>query len=62
MFRSYRTNLLARPPSGTHTFEDGWMAFVIDPIEQLQALADLFNRGLLSPDEYEHQKAKILDL
>jgi hypothetical protein len=60
MLRSYRTNLLARPPCGISTFEESWSAFIIDPIEQLQALADLLHRGLLSAAEFERQKTKII--
>jgi hypothetical protein len=61
MLRSYRTNLLVRPPCGIHTSESSWTAFIIDPIEQLQALADLLSRGLLSAAEFERQKAKIIE-
>jgi hypothetical protein len=34
---------------------------LIDPAEQLEMLADLLGRGLLSPVEYERQKAKVLE-
>jgi hypothetical protein len=61
MLRSYRTNLLARPPCGIHTYEPSWTAFIIDPVEQLRALADLLSRGLLSTAEFERQKAKIIE-
>jgi hypothetical protein len=33
----------------------------VDPVAQLRELADLCRRGLLSPEEYEQQKAKVLD-
>jgi hypothetical protein len=59
--RSNRIDLLARPPCGVRMYEDAWMAFVVDPVEQLSALADLHSRGLLSPDEFERQKAKVID-
>jgi hypothetical protein len=62
MIRSYRTNLLARPPCGVRPYEDAWTAFIVDPIEQLQSLADLLHRGLLSAEEYDRQKAKIIDV
>jgi hypothetical protein len=58
--RSHGFDLLARPPCGV-MFEDAWMAFVVDPVEQLSALADLHVRGLLSPDEFERQKAKVIE-
>ena len=59
--RSHRIDLLARPPCGVRMYEDAWMAFVVDPVEQLSALADLHVRGLLSPDEFERQKAKVIE-
>jgi hypothetical protein len=33
---------------------------VADPIKQIEALADLRDRGLLTPEEFERQKAKVL--
>jgi hypothetical protein len=42
--------------------ENSWSALIVDPTEQLEALADLLARGLVSPREYAHQKAKVLDL
>jgi hypothetical protein len=59
--RSSRIDLLDRPPCGTGRYEDGWMALMVDPVEQLSALADLQARGLLSPDEFERQKAKVIE-
>ena len=46
--RSRRIDLLARPPCGVRMYEDGWKALLIDPVEQLVALADLQACGLLS--------------
>jgi hypothetical protein len=34
---------------------------VVDPTAQLLELADLFGRGLLSQDEFEQHKARVLD-
>ena len=34
-------------------------AWVVDPVAQLQELADLLRRGLLSRDEFENQKALV---
>jgi hypothetical protein len=31
-----------------------------DPVEQLERLADLLDRGLLSRDEFEHKKRELL--
>ena len=54
-------DLLARPPSGAGDGRRAWVALVADPVEQLRELGDLCRRGLLSPEEYEQQKAKVLD-
>ena len=56
-----RVDLLARPPSGSRSFDGGWTRLVVDPVEQLRELADLCDRGLLSTEEYERQRAKVLD-
>jgi hypothetical protein len=58
--RRDRVNLLARPLCGSPTYERGWSALIVDRAEQLEVLADLLSRGLLSPDEYERQKAKVI--
>jgi hypothetical protein len=55
------TDLLARPPCSAGLYDDGWAALIVDPTEQLETLADLLNRGLLSRDEYERQKAKVIE-
>jgi Short C-terminal domain len=60
--RRHGTDLLSRPPCGSRMDERSWSALIVDPSEQLEALADLLARGLLSPQEYSHQKAKVLDL
>jgi hypothetical protein len=54
-------DLLCRPPSGAGPTDRGWAALVVDPVAQLRELSDLRRRGLLSPEEYELQKAKVLD-
>jgi hypothetical protein len=59
--RRHRVNLLARPPCGSLTSERGWSALIVDPAEQLEVLADLLGRGLLSPEEYKRQKAKVIE-
>jgi hypothetical protein len=58
--RVRRIDLLARPPAAV-VAADGWAALVVDPVEQLRGLADLRRRGLLSGDEYEQQRAKVLE-
>ena len=59
--RNHGHNLLGRPPCGVRVHDDAWMAFVVDPVEQLSALADLHVRGLLSSEEFERQKAKVIE-
>jgi hypothetical protein len=38
----------------------GWCPPVIDIIDQLEELASLLRRGLLSRDEFDRQKRKVL--
>jgi hypothetical protein len=59
--RSERVDLLARPPSAERTAESGITALIVDPVEQLRELADLFDQGLLSREEFERQRNKVLD-
>jgi hypothetical protein len=59
--RLHAVNLLARPPAVSRSTDGGWAQLVVDPVEQLRELADLCERGLLSPEEYERQRAKILN-
>ena len=58
--RRHGTPLLARPPCGPPTYEEAWSTLIVDTTEQLEALADLLARGLLSPAEFEQQKAKVI--
>jgi hypothetical protein len=57
--RTQRPDLLARPPCGL-----GWeadvAAMLVDPSAQLDVLADLLGRGLMSRDEFEREKFKVL--
>jgi hypothetical protein len=51
--------LLTRPPwSGSRA--DQWAVAVADPVRQIEALADLRDRGLLSPEEFDQQKTRVL--
>jgi hypothetical protein len=50
---------LARPPC-VDWATDRWTAPVTNPAEQLEALAELRRRGLLTAEEFEWQKAKVL--
>jgi Short C-terminal domain len=58
--RSRRTDLLARPPCTARDLERGWAAVFVDPIDQLDELAQLYCRGLLSRQEFEREKAKVI--
>ncbi len=57
--RSQLIDVLARPPYCGGSVS-AWSASVVDPVEQLEELADLCDRGLMSPEEFEDQKAKVL--
>jgi hypothetical protein len=58
--RNRRTDLLARPPCSARDLSRGWPVLFVDPVDQLNELADLVSRGLLSPEEFERQKAKVI--
>ena len=60
--RSNRPDLLERPPATARELGPGWALLVVDPVNQLKELADLHRRGFVSPEEYQQQKCKILDL
>jgi hypothetical protein len=60
--RSKRPDRLERPPATARELGPGWSLLVIDPVRQLRELADLHRRGLVSGEEYQQQKCKILDL
>ena len=55
-------DLLTRPPNGTREFVTDWAHALVDPVRQLQQLADLHNQGLLSHDEYERYKLHVSEL
>jgi hypothetical protein len=59
--RRPQTDLLGRPPSGVHDLDSRWAALLIDTSAQIDALADLVRRGLLTPAEFDQHKAKVLD-
>lgn len=60
--RCERPDLLDRPPVTARELGPGWALLVVDPVSQLKELADLHRRGLVSREEYEQQKCKILNL
>jgi putative oligomerization/nucleic acid binding protein len=56
--RNQLVGVLVRPPCSGSALQ-GWADLVIDPIEQIEELADLRHRGLLTAEEFERQKAKV---
>jgi len=54
--------LLSRPPNGNREFVIPWAHLLVDPVRQLDSLADLFTMGLISDAEYERYKAHVRDL
>jgi hypothetical protein len=58
--RRFRTDLLPRPPCVAPLYDDRWAALVVDATDQLTLLSDLLAQRLLSAEEYEWQKAKVL--
>ena len=54
-------DLLRRPPNGTREFVTVWADLLVDPVRQLDSLADLFALGLLSKSEYEQYKVHVRD-
>jgi hypothetical protein len=59
--RRHGPDLLARPPCLAMMYEPRWSALVVDRTEQLSTLANLYAEGLLSPEEYQQHKAKVLE-
>ncbi|HEY6417174.1 MAG TPA: SHOCT domain-containing protein [Acidimicrobiales bacterium] len=57
--RRHEGDLLARPPVGGRELEGGVAALIVDPVEQLEELADLRSRGLLTTEEFERQKTRV---
>ena len=51
--------VLTRPPWSGGRAEE-WAASVVDPVRQIEALAELRDRGLLTPEEFDHQKTKVV--
>jgi Short C-terminal domain len=57
--RRRQGGLLARPPVGGRELEGGIAGLIVDPMEQLEQLADLHSRGLLTSEEFERQKTRV---
>jgi hypothetical protein len=56
--RREHPDLLASAPSEV-AVQDRWAALLIDPVAQVTELADLVDRGLVSPEDFERQRKKI---
>jgi len=59
--RCRSSDLLIRPPDCGEGGPD-WMSWIVDPVRQIEALDDLFRRGLLTAEDFERQKLKVLYL
>jgi hypothetical protein len=53
-------DLLVRPALGDRGVDGDWSAWFVDPVAQLVELADLRRRELLSDEEYQRQRTKVL--
>jgi hypothetical protein len=51
---------LTRIPWTARRVETSGGVLVVDPVEQLRELVDLYRRGLLSKEEFGSQRAKVL--
>jgi len=60
--RHRRTDLLARPPCNDVASDRGWTAAIVDPVGQLEELAHLCARGLLSREEFDGYRSRILEV
>lgn len=58
--RAHRAGLLVRPACPDRAGSGRWDGVVVDPVEQLKELADLLGRGLLSKEEFDSHKARVL--
>lgn len=56
--RAELLGVLVRPPCNSPESAT-WAQLVVNPVEQIEELADLQRRGLLTPQEFEYQKTKI---
>jgi len=57
--RDLNLDLLTRPPLVRSQVPTPWPHPLVDPVRQLEALAELVDRGLLWRDEFERQKQKV---
>jgi hypothetical protein len=57
--RAGLVGVLVRPPCSSSELAS-WVQLAVNPVEQIEELADLQRRGLLTPQEFEYQKTKII--
>ena len=57
--RRHRPDLIARPPLAGVGVEHQWASLIIDPVDQMRALVDLRDRGLISSAELAAQRRLI---
>lgn len=55
-------DLLTRPPNGAREFVSEWSHLLVDPVRQLEVLAQLFEQGLLSREEFDRYKHRVRGL
>jgi hypothetical protein len=60
--RRHQPSLLSRPPSGIGDCDLYSGRLLVDPVAQLSELADLLRRGLLSIEEFQVIKARVVGL
>jgi hypothetical protein len=54
-------DLMARDPSTVAEARQGaWASFLVDPVAQIRELDDLRDRGLVSSEEFDDLKARIV--
>jgi hypothetical protein len=58
--RDERPDLLTRPPVARRGGTPPYLGLAIDPVDQLLALRELSDQGLLSPEELEHHRRRLL--
>jgi hypothetical protein len=59
--RDHRIDLLTRRPQYGWTGEPRTDHILIDPVAQLRELANLAQDGLLTPEEHQRQRARVLN-
>lgn len=58
--RAQRPGLLSRPPATFRALDTAGAALFIDPAAQINALAELMDKGLLTREEFDRAKQRAL--